>query len=350
MKRAFFSAFTLMVILSMDVHANLRLDRNQSRLKVFDSQTDIRGWTAAVKGVIIGFSSREDLKEDDLSTQKHDKTRATVRLYNKEGIRAGSVLYIINNKNLIVGKLKVKQLFKSVSFGDMLIGHGSFILCNNSDRVVIRVFDEYAKYAHVHKARGDYHLSTGETGKAISEYKRSIELDHGYPEAHFSLGKVYLKQEMLQFAFKEFSEAYRQIARINDNEDKYLLLKNMAEIRFREVLYSYLPYKLKNSYRKEGIKYGKEALSIYPLSIEVNYLLGILYHKHPDNFDKEAREYLLKVIESRPYHVGANIALAELYFKHRNRVKARRYITSALKSEPENKRARELLKYIDKYR
>ncbi len=350
MKRALFTAFTFIVVVSAGADANMILDKSHSRLKVFESQSDVKGWTAVVKGVIIGFSSREDLSEDDLSAYKHGKTRATVRLYNKEGLRAGSVLYVINNKNLIVGKLRVKQLFQSVSFGDMFIGHGNLILCNNGDRVVLRVFDEYSKYASVHKARGDYYLSTGETGKAISEYKRSIELDRGYPEAHFELGKIYLRQEMLQFAFKEFSEAYKQIARFNDNEERYLLLKNMAEIRFREVIDSYLPYKLKNSYRKEGIKYGKEALSIYPLSVDVNYLMGILYHKHPDNFDTKAREFLLKVVESRPYHVGANIALGELYFKHRNRVKARRYITAALKSEPENKRARQLLKYIDKYK
>lgn len=349
MRKPLITVFTLAALLSNSAYANMIIRGERSRLKVFDSQTDVKGWTGVIKGIAIGFSSRENLSEDDLSAQKHDKTRATVRLYNKEGLRVGSILYVINNKNLIVGKLTVKSLFRSVSFGDMLIGYGNFILCNNGDRVVLRVFDEYAKYANVHKARGDYYLSTGETGKAISEYKRSIELDHGYPEAHFSLGKIYLKQDMLQFAFKEFSEAYRQIARFADNEDRYLLLKNMAEIRFREVLNSYLPYKLKNSYRKEGIQYGKEALSIYPSSVEVNYLMGMFYHRHPDNFDTKAREYLLKVIESSPDHPGANIALAELYFKHKNKIKARRYITSALKSEPENKRAKQLLKYIDKY-
>jgi tetratricopeptide (TPR) repeat protein len=350
MKRALLLTITLATLATTGVYANMILDKSHSRLKVFESQTDLKGWTAVVKGVVIGFSSREDLSDDNLSDYKHEKTRTTIRLYNKEGLRAGSTLYVINNKNLIVGRLRVKQLFRSASFGDMLIGHGNFILCNNGDRVVLRVFDEYAKYAFVHKARGDFFLSTGETGKAISEYKRSIELDHGYPEAHFALGKIYLEQEMLQFAFKEFSEAYRQIARLADNEDRYLLLKHMAEIRFREVLSAYLPYKLKNSYRNEGIKYGKEALSIHPSSVEVNYLMGMFYHRHPENFDTNARDYFLKVIESKPYHAGANIALAELYFKHRNRVKARRYITSALKSEPENRRARQLLKYIDKYR
>ncbi len=350
MKRTVIFTCVYVILFATGLRANMILDKEHSRLKIFDSQTDIKGWTAVLKGVVIGFSSREDLSENDLSAVKHGKTKATVRLYNREGINAGSILYIINNKNLIVGKLSVKHLFSSTSFGDMLIGYGNLILCNNGDRVVIRVYDEYAKYAYIHKARGDYYLSTGETGKAISEYKKSIELDRGYPEAHFALGKIYLNQEMLQFAFKEFSEAYKEIARFKDNEDRFLLLKNMAEIRFREVIYSYLPYKLKKSFRKEGIKYGEEALSIDPSSVDLNYLMGILYHKHPDNYDTKARDYLLKVIERRPYHTGANIALAELYFKHRNRVKARRYITSALKSEPDNKRAQQLLKYIDRYK
>jgi len=126
----------------------------------------------------------------------------------------------------------------------------------------------------------------------------------------------------------------------------------MAEVRFREVYNQYLKPEMRKRYREEGKKYSKEALEIYPDSVEVNYILGRLFYKKssmPEPEDKIARDYFMKVIENDPEHVNANISLSELYFKHKNKEKARYYAERALKSDQANVRARQLLLYIKKY-
>ena len=43
--------------------------------------------------------------------------------------------------------------------------------------VVQKVEDNHSKYAYIYKARGDFHKSNGEHGKAIEQYKKSLEMD-----------------------------------------------------------------------------------------------------------------------------------------------------------------------------
>jgi hypothetical protein len=45
--------------------------------------------------------------------------------------------------------------------------------------------------------------------------------------------------------------------------------------------------------------------------------------------------------------VKANVALSELYFKYRNREKAQYYAMQALRDDPRNERARQILDYLE---
>jgi len=320
--------------------------------KIFYSQTDVKGWKAVIRGKALSFSVQSELDKNDLLDRLRDKSTITVRLYGQEGLKVGDELFVINGKNLVTARIKITRIFRSRSFGDMLTGNGSFRQCAVNDRVVQRLSDEFSRYAYINKARGDYFVENGESGKAIAEYKKALELDSGNPEAHLALGYIYLKQGLLQFAFREFSESYKRMGRLYDNEDRYLLLRGLAEIRFREVYDSYLPETARNKYREEGVGYCREALAIYPDSIDINYFLGRFHFKKsamPEPEDRTARDYFLKVLEQNPEHVEANIALSELYFKHKNREKARFYAEQALKGDPASARARQLMIYIDRY-
>ncbi len=341
--------FLVVICAPASIYSDVISDPLYRKIKVFDTQSDVKGWKGIVKGEVLSFSSRERPDENDLSGNKQDRTKVTVRLYDSEGLKEGNFLYIVNSENLVVGKLKIRIIFKSATFGHLLIGYGAFILCKKGDRVVSRITDEYSKYSYIHKSRGDYYSAINETGKAIAEYKKAIKLDRGSPEAHFALGEIYFEQNLFQFAFHEYLQAYKRIGRFYDNEDKFRLLKGMTDIRFREVFYSYLTDNIRKKFREEGIKYGKEALKIFPDSEEVNYMLGMFYYKKPGEFDRIARDYFLKVISIDPAHVESNIALSELYMKHRNRKKAAVYAKMALTADPGNRRARQLLKYIKKY-
>jgi len=321
------------------------------RTSVFYSQTETLGWPVTVRGEVYSIGVSDEMPEkSDLRDYVGKKTKLTARLYSNEGINPGSELFVIDKNNLINGRIKVASVYKSASFGYMLIAYGNFRLCSVRDRVVQRTSEQYSEeQAITYKSRGDYYKENGDDGRAIAEYKNALAFDKGNPEVHLSMGEIYYKQGMLQYAFRSFTEAKKSLARLYDNEDKFMLFKGMAEIRLREILEAPLTQEKKEEFRREGIGLCKEALKIYPASVDANYFIGRFYYKKsmiPEDDDVIARDYFLKVVKAQPVHIGANIALSELYFKHRNKEKAEYYALQALKGEPNNARAVELLNYI----
>jgi tetratricopeptide (TPR) repeat protein len=346
MKRSI-AIIALLVMTAADASATMIMEEGRQRIKVFSTMTDREGWTAVLKGKILSYSAKDELDKEDLFGRSQDKTKATVRLYNTEGVNEGDVLYVVNEKNLVVAKMKVRSVFKSMSFGEMLVGYGNFRLSSVGDRVVQKAEDENAKYAYIYKARGDYYDNTGEQGEAIREYKDALKADKNNPDAHLALGMVYMKQGLDQFAMKEFQEGYRNIGRMYDRGDKYLLLKNIAEIRYREVYESFLPENLKDKYRDEAKKICREALEVYPQSEKINYYLGVFHYRTSNPDDRKARDYFLKVIEINPSNADACVSLAELYYRHENLEKARLYADKAREADAANPRVQKMVKYLE---
>lgn len=328
------------------VSAELRYGNDSSQLKVFYTETDFYGWDAVLRGKIISIGAREDSHKNDLMRFSQDKTKAVVRLYSHDGMKVGDTLFVINIRNLIIAKITIASIFKSRYLGYLLIGYGNLRLAKVENRVVQRAGEERSKYAYIYKSRGDYHHEVGNTGKSISYYKRAIELDSGNPEAHLYLGLIYLKQNLLQFALKEFDHSYKEIRRLYDNEDKYLLMKGMVETRYRGLRYYRLPLEVMLRFKEEGIRYSKEALEIYPDSKEVNFYLGMFYYLKPEPSDVDAKNQFLRVIEVNPDKVEAYVNLAVLYKKHKNDKKAEFYAREALRIDPANARARHILKLL----
>ncbi|OHD65329.1 MAG: hypothetical protein A2176_15455 [Spirochaetes bacterium RBG_13_51_14] len=337
----------LAIILAYPARSNMIMDENQARMKVFFTMTDTVGWYAVLRGKIVSYSSKDEFDENDLFGRSQDKSKATVRLYGGEGINVGDTLYVVNEKNLIVAKMTVRTMFRSKSFGDMLVGYGNFKLSSIGDRVIQREEDANAKYSFIYKARGDYYDNTGNRGEAIREYKTALTLDSNNPEAHLALGLIYWRQGLDQFALREFQESYRNIRRLYDNDDKQRLLASMAEIRFHQVYESFIPRKLREEYREEGIRFCKEALSVYPRSEKMNYYLGVFHFRSPNPDERAARDYFLKVVELNPSHADACVALAELYYRHDNMRKALLYAEKALQADRSNPRAQKMLKYLE---
>jgi tetratricopeptide (TPR) repeat protein len=329
------------------ISAQLQYGQENPRLKIFYSETDFYGWDAVLKGKVISIGAREDAHKNDLMRFAQDKTKAVVRLYNRKGMKAGDTLFIINNRNLIVARITIASIFKSKYLGYLLIGYGNLRLANLENRVVQRASEESSQYAYIYKSRGDYHHELGNTGESISYYKRAIEMDSTNPEAHLYLGLVYLKKNLLQFALKEFDESYKEIARLYDNEDRYLLLKGMVQTRYVGLRQYRLPLELRLKFKNEGIRYAKEALELYPDSKDVNFYLGMFYYLKPEPSDVDAKNQFLRVIEIDPEKVDAYVSLAVLYKKHKNDQKAEYYAREAIKIDPTNRRARHILKLLD---
>ena len=311
------------------------------RIKVFYHKEDGTGWLAVLKGVITALGTRE-APSGELAKSVQEKSKVSVRLYNHEGVKPGDILYAIDDKSLIVSKIEVKSVYYTKSFGYMLLGYGNLRLAKSGNRVVQRIEDQYSKYAYIHKSRGDYHQRMGDEGESITQYKKAIELDRGNPEAHLALGIIYLKNDLLQFARREFQEAYANIGRLYDSQDRFELLKGLAETSYRELYFTAMPDRLKKKYTEEGIRYAKEGLAMYKDSRELNFYLGMFYFRNPEPSDKDARDHFIKVIELDPENVEAHVALSELYYKHRNKEKSRRYAEEALRLDPTNERAKYL--------
>ena len=336
--RSIFIVFLL--VSTIFATGQMKYDNPNQIIPVFYTQNDYVAWKAIVKGRIISIGEREDTAKQELTRTLQPKTKITVRLYNTDGIHKGSTLYVINVNNLIVSRFTVESIFRSQSFGDMLVGYGYFRLSTIGDRVIKRFEGAYPEIAKIHKARGDYYKNTGEFGNAIKEYNQAIILDANYPEAHIELGKIYFNDNVLQFAFNEFQQAYANKDRIVDKQDTFELLYYMAKTRYIEAYDTNIPAALKDKYIKEGIKYANEALTIMPDSVEILYMLGVMYYKNTDPDDVAAKKTFEKVIEIDPTHTGAYIALSELYMKHKNNNKANYYSKKALEVDPANERAR----------
>lgn len=330
----------LFLVSTIFATGQMKYDNPGKIIPVFYTQNDYVAWKAIVKGRIISIGEREDTAKQELTRTLQPKTKITVRLYNTDGIHKGSTLYVININNLIVSRFTVETVFRSQSFGDMLVGYGYFRLSTIGDRVIQRYEGAYPEFAKIHKARGDYYKNVGEFGNAIKEYNQAIILDANYPEAHIELGKIYFNDNVLQFAFNEFGQAYINKDRIVDRHDTFELLYYMAKTRFIEAYDANIPAVLKDKYIKEGIKYANEALFIMPDSVDILYMLGSMYYKNTDPDDVAAKKTFEKVIEIDSTHIGAYIALSELYMKHKNNNKANYYSKKALEVDPANERAR----------
>lgn len=329
------------------LYANLRFENNSVKTKIYFSFNDKIGQDALVKGKVLSISTSEELPTDELSGSVNDRSKVTVRLTDREGLHEGNTIYVIDVNNIVVSKIHIKYIFSSNTMGDMLVGYGNFKLTSEGFRVVLQLTEKSPGDSYRYKSRGDYYYRIGDKGKAISEYKKAIEMDRDNPSARLGLGLIYYRDEIYNFAYSELFAAYNHISSLYDNSDRFILLKALAEIRAIEAYRNDNIYENRIKFRNEGIKYCKEALKINKKSVEVCYLLGEFYFRRIDNNtddDKLARDMFLKVLELDKVHTGANIRLSELYLKHNNREKGLYYAKRAAEADPSNQKAIEILK------
>ncbi len=350
-KISFFLVFiTWMILLfSTPTYAiGLRAYQASERVKVFYTEGDSNGWYAILRGEVMAIGIREDAHAQELMKVSQPNSKVTVRLYSAEGIKKGDELFVINKRNLVVGRIDVKIVYHDASFGPVLIGYGNYKYTWTGYRVVQKIEESFSRTAYIYKARGDYYKHNGDYAQAIAQYKKAIEVDRRYPEAHAALGHLYLKDNSLAFAMKEYAEAYNEFSRIYDNEEKYLLLKGMTKAKYRMAYEFTMPNAARKAHVQEGIKYAEEALKIYPDSRDVNLYLARFYFKGPEYEDVKAKNQFLKVLEIDPQNTEACLALAELYRKHDNDEKALFYARRAIETNPNADAARKLLQKLEK--
>jgi len=349
MKKIVIASIIILLTLHGRSYALYKYEENSMKTKIFFNHNDKTGKDAMVMGKVLSLSSSEELAENDLSESSHEKTKATVRLFTAENVFPTNMMYVIDPNNIVVSKIEVKYVFNNKTFGDMLIGYGNCKLSNAGYRVVQLTMNSGRNDSYIEKSRGDYFTRSGDNGKAIAHYKKAIESDPGDPAAHLGLGLIYYKDMVYNFAYAELYKAYKFKDRLYDNEDKYVLLKTLAEVRFIETYDNYNIPANKIKFRKEGIGYCREALRINPASVDVNFLLAEFYYRglEPGSGNEEdARDRYQKVLELQPLHSRANLRMANYYIRNNKMKLAHFYAKKAVEGEPGNQEALELLKRL----
>jgi tetratricopeptide (TPR) repeat protein len=347
----------ILLLSALPLAAAKIVEDESSDVQVFFNESDVAGTFCHVVGIVDSIGTREMStdKEKELGMRIQGRTKLLVRLSDPIGLNAGSVLYVINERNLVVSKMAVSSIFKTVSFEMMSVGYGNFRNAKPDFKVVRLSKQEKGQGAAESIAKGNFHRENGDISKAIQEYQNALKADPKNPEAHTALGYVYLDRNMAQFAIKEFSEAYLGIGRVYDREDRFNLLKGCAHSRYIASFNSELPKgsPLRTKYIEEGVRFASEAVSVFPESVEANYMLGVFYYERSGDDMKldtenevKSRDCMLRVIKAKPDHVDALVILAKLYKKHRNRTKAELYGAKAVAAAPQDKSVRDLFSSI----
>ena len=314
--------------------------RGNVTTKIFYSESDLSGWNAVIRGRVDSLGTR-DVSPTELHQAASGRSKITMILDNADGLMTGDELYIINENHLIVARLTLVSILKSVSFGHIGVGYGNFRRVKKNYLVVQKVTESDTKYAYIYKTRGDYFRNTGDMSQAILQYEKALSYNSNHPESHLALGEIYLNKNMIDYAEKEFRLAYAGKGYVYDNEDRYRIYRNILNIcRYRVLKDDTISGKTREGYIAEGLKVAKEARNVFPDDVEVYYDIGLFaFHS---KMDIESKNALLTVISQKPDHIDSLLILARLYHRHNNREKSVEFVERVLTVEPDNALARDL--------
>ena len=130
------------------------------------------------------------------------KDQITVRVMNREGLRVGQKLYVIEKNphhkqyrnGMIVAEITVESILNNPFYGWILTGQGNLLRVREGQFVARTLESENLEKARVIKKRGDMYMDRGENEKAIAAYQDALKADRKLPEAHAALGKLYLEE------------------------------------------------------------------------------------------------------------------------------------------------------------
>lgn len=190
--------------------------------------------------------------------------------------------------------------------------------------------------------------------EAYREFKKALEVDERYPDAHYNLGRVYQAQGFIKEALVEYQialklkpdyiaarRAYdslkasleddvRQQLKIKgkDNIDKTVfkpLPAEQAEKKGRELLSQNRP--------QEAIRYFEQAVRQRPDNLGLNKILGYLYFRQ--NRFANALKYYEKALELMPVDPEIPYAIGLIQMKTSLPEKAESYFRKAVALRPE---------------
>lgn len=227
--------------------------------------------------------------------------------------------------------LKESMLDQAKSLLQTIEAHhpDSEIIQNNLGTILYRqnYYDEAVKYfIRALKIKLDYfdamynlalvYKAQNKEEDALASLLAIIETDPKHVRAHLLAGKILLEK-------KEYGKAdyYFQLV-IQHNLNEPNLFENIIQL-----LLSYERY-------QDAKSYCEKALKFQPKSVEINYLLGVIYNRLSEK--TKALNCYHAALQIEPNYFPALNNLAVIYLEQQNIAAAKFYFSQALKQHPDN--------------
>lgn len=164
-------------------------------------------------------------------------------------------------------------------------------------------------------------LRQGKTQAVIRQAKQLITKDSRNVNAHYFLGKAYLKEEKPELALMEY-KIVNQIGQFTDLIHEAPFRKEAAQLyrRFNQ--------------SEEALKEYLLLIKKDPSVAEHYFLTGELFEER--QMGDKAQQYYMKTVEVDSGHAGAHLRLGIIYSRKKKTMEAKAELEIAVKLDPEN--------------
>ncbi len=198
------------------------------------------------------------------------------------------------------------------------------------------VYEEKARAAGRRGGAAD-DASEADTERAFQAYRRALEADPQFPQAHYNLAHFYLRQRNFERA-KAHLDSFLRYGR----PDEFTSQRERAERISREIgswgeldnLFKKAFDAIRMGREEKGIGYIREFIEQFPGSWNAWFLLG--WGNRRLGRYREAREAFEKSLELKSAHPDALNELAICLMELGEMEESRRRLEKALRLEPEN--------------
>jgi tetratricopeptide (TPR) repeat protein len=201
--------------------------------------------TAPIKMILVGEIKSKikaaEIYDKDSPFRDYDTRldQVTVRVVNREGIKPGQKLYVIDKNphhekyrnGLIVGEIVVESILNNPFYGLVLTGKGILLRVREGQFVARTQESENLEKALRIKKRGDALRSRGEISQAMAEYLKSIAADRELADAHAALADLYSEEarssgEYPVRALSHYRQAFKHRQNFDTQLDRYRFYVN----------------------------------------------------------------------------------------------------------------------------
>ena len=149
----------------------------------------------------------------------------------------------------------------------------------------------------IHNRAGELEEFFGYYEKSFAHYRRAVELDPAFREAHLNLVRHHVRERSYSLADEHYAISYR----IGKEDGERYFSRAMEKER--------------EGRRDEAVGLYNTALEKNPAMVEALFSLAELYRREGDT--EKAVAHLEKIKEIRPHHERAHVFLGHLYYSRR---------------------------------